>query len=250
MKCKNCGAKLTQNGGIFICSFCGSEYTKEEIMPTKEKESSEFNIVGGVLISYLGCEENVVIPDNVFSIGESAFKNNLSIKSVTLGNAVNTIENNAFEGCVNLREISNYEKVSTFKEECFKGAGLERLTIGNSVTYLGKYCFSYMPNLVMVKYMPSKTLKHNHTFYNCKRLLNVEMDDKYFFPSFRTSLELTNNPNNTRPTYADAFIGTPFSEIMKKEVQDFINKKICIDCGGTVKEGLFSTKCKSCGIVY
>lgn len=69
----------------------------------------DFEIKDGVLVKYHGNEENVVIPENVMEIGESAFYLNSDIKSVVIPKNVKTIGVSAFCSCYNLEtiELSN-----------------------------------------------------------------------------------------------------------------------------------------------
>ena len=219
MKCKNCGGPIIEKNGSLICEYCDSEYIKEEFEPKKvinefiinaRTIQYEFTIRGGVLIGYNGSKSQVVIPDGVIQIGANAFKNNLAINKVTFSDSVKTVGESAFFGCVNLLEICNYQNVQSFEDDCFYGAGLESVKIGTSVCNLGKNCFANMPNLKTVVYTPNKNLKLNKTFAYCKNLTKVNMDKFYCFPSVRKYLELKNNRGNTRYTYSDGFLGTPY----------------------------------------
>lgn len=70
-----------------------------------------FNIKNGVLVRY-GDEfgspgpENVVIPNSVTEIGDSAFYDHNEIKSVSIPNSVVKIDDNAFWGCSSLNSIT------------------------------------------------------------------------------------------------------------------------------------------------
>lgn len=250
MKCLNCSAELRLNGDMFYCDFCDATFPKEELMPSSAPSKPEFMIKGGVLLSYQGNKEFVELPDGVVSIGPSAFKNNLVVKKIVFATSVLKIENNAFEGCSNLIEISNYDNVSHFGDEAFMYSGLKEIKIENAVAFIGKRCFSKMPNLEYVIYMPEKDLKHNHTFYHCPKLQTVEMDRWYFFPSFRTKLDVRNNPYNERSTYVDAFAGTPYLDEMKEYICFLYKQSTCPDCGGRIKKRFFYAKCSVCGINY
>ncbi len=73
---------------------------------------------------YLENEENeiteLIIPEGVTNIGNSAFKGCSSLTSVTIPNSVTSIGNDAFRNC----------------------SGLTSVTIGNSVTSIGDYAFN------------------------------------------------------------------------------------------------------------
>jgi len=249
MKCKNCGAELSYNNENYICNFCGSSFLREELLPLT-LQNKEFKIVGGVLLAYLGNQSQVVIPSGTMSIGKEAFKNNLAVRKVIFSKTVTQIENNAFEGCANLTEIVDYSNVSKFGDECFRYAGLKHVTIGRNVELLGKGCFSRMPNLEVVSYSPEKILRLKNTFAYCPNLIEVEEDVYNFVPSCHSFLDVRHNPKNKRPTWGDAFVGTPYITIIKDKYLKLYRQGICPECGGKIIKLIFHAKCTSCGIDY
>ena len=66
---------------------------------------SEFIIVNGVLKSYNGFSQDVIIPDGVTEIGFKAFMDCENITNVTIPEGVEQIDDSAFCGCKNLTEI-------------------------------------------------------------------------------------------------------------------------------------------------
>lgn len=66
---------------------------------------SNFLIEDGVLVSYTGESEHVVIPSEVRVIGEDAFYFNLSLKSVRIEGELDAIERNAFYSCNDLERV-------------------------------------------------------------------------------------------------------------------------------------------------
>ena len=125
---------------------------------------------------------DVIIPDSVTSIGDSAFSGCDSLTSVTVGNSVTSIGKYAFYGCPGLTEINYNAKAMadfTSNSKVFYSAGtagsginvifgdgvekipaylfkdcsgLTSLTIGNSVTSIGKYAFSGCTGLTEINY--------------------------------------------------------------------------------------------------
>lgn len=63
-------------------------------------------IKNGVLVSYNGQAESIVIPNCIEKIGDEAFIENKSLKEVTISFGVKEIGQSAFEGCVKLESIS------------------------------------------------------------------------------------------------------------------------------------------------
>ncbi len=232
------------------CNNGETFFKKDEPQSVTIQCNNEFKIVGGVLLKYLGNQSEVSIPEGIIAIGKEAFKNNLSVRKVIFSKTVRQIDSNAFEGCANLIEIENYSNISKYDDECFKYAGLRRVTIGHDVECLGKACFSHMPNLETILYCPGKTLKLKNTFAYCSRLTDLEEDGRNFFPSCRKFIDVRNNPDNKRPTWGDAFVGTPYIGIIQNKYLSLYQKGICPECGGKINKHFFHAKCNKCGIDY
>lgn len=93
----------------------------------------------------------IVIPDNIKSIGESAFSRCTRLTSITIPDSVTSIGDCAFNHCT----------------------GLTSVTIPDSVTSIGNYAFYYCKGLTSVTIPDSITSIGNSAFYNCKGLTNV-----------------------------------------------------------------------------
>ena len=93
----------------------------------------------------------LVIPDDVTSIGSSAFEGCSGLTSVTIPNSVTSIGSSAFSSC----------------------RGLTSVTIPNSVTSIGSYAFSYCYDLTSVTIPNSVTSIGSSAFYWCKGLTSV-----------------------------------------------------------------------------
>ncbi len=73
----------------------------------------------GVLLSYHGVSADVVIPDNVTSIGIKAFSGCTSLKNVTIPYGVTSIGIKAFSGCTNLKNIIIPDSVTSIEANAF-----------------------------------------------------------------------------------------------------------------------------------
>ena len=247
MICKCCGSYIQDTAAKKFCPECGEPLAQK--LPISNN-AADFQVRGGVLVAYLGNKRDVIIPDGIISIGQAAFKDNLAVETVTFSNSVVSIENNAFEGCANLKRVYNNINITHYGNEAFKYSGLTYISLNNKVEQIGKYCFSRMPELEAISYMPDKDLKLNHAFAFCPKLIEVEMDKFYFFPSMHSSFELKNNKDNKRPTWHDAFIGTPYATKIHNEYRQLYDKGVCPECGGKIKKSLFHAKCLNCKIDY
>ena len=80
-------------------------------------------------------------------IGERAFAECTSLKSVSLPGSLKTIGNNAFEGCTSLTEVTIPDRLDSLGEEAFKNcSSLEKLTVGKSVKTINKKAFFLLAN--------------------------------------------------------------------------------------------------------
>lgn len=107
------------------------------------QSGEEFVIVGNdVLIQYNGSDSDVIIPQNVASIGGGVFLNNSDLTSVTIPDGVTLIGERAFSNCNNLTSVTIPDGVIEIGgyafAECPRLAGI---TIPKSVTSIGENIF-------------------------------------------------------------------------------------------------------------
>lgn len=79
----------------------------EEEIPA---EIPAFEIEEDTLVRYNGTDEDVTVPDGIREIGPQAFLGNETIKTVTLPDSVELINNAAFADCVNLEQMIRSEQ--------------------------------------------------------------------------------------------------------------------------------------------
>ena len=102
------------------------------------------------LVAYTGTEGDVVVPGMlggapVTEIGENAFSNADSLRSVTLPDGIRTIAGRAFVHCRSLRAIDLPDGVEEIGAEAFYGSGITDITIPESVKRVGPDAFYQTP---------------------------------------------------------------------------------------------------------
>lgn len=93
--------------------------------------------------AFYGCGslEEIVLSDNVESIGYAAFFLN-SLTTVTIGYGVRNIDYGAFYGCSKLESISISDSVNSIGESAFRNcSSLENIVIPNNVISIGDDAF-------------------------------------------------------------------------------------------------------------
>lgn len=230
--CKNCGGHLSyKNNCSLLCDSCATELIINE-------PSENFTIVAGKLEKYTGSSTIVIIPDNVMTIGENAFKNLFNITYIVLPSSVNRIENSAFEGCTNLCSIDIPTSVDYIGDFAFKNSGLTKLIINGNLKYIGHEAFMCCANLNEITMHGSFDESGLKVFKQCSKLKSVNMNLKLFSGSTRPSMEVKKS-GDKRPTFFDFFQGTIFfNELSKKDYRkcfycngDLDRKGICTCCG-------------------
>ena len=127
---------------------------------------------------------DLVIPEGVTSIGNSAFSGCSSLKSVTIPNSVTTIGNSAFSGCSSLKSVTIPNSVTSIGDSAFFFcSGLTSINIPNSVTSIGAHAFNSCSGLTSITIPNSVTSIGVAAFLGCSGLTSITI------PNSVTSIE-------------------------------------------------------------
>ena len=107
--------------------------------------------IGSYAFIHCGFLEQVVIPDSVEHIGENAFSNCVSLQQVTIPDSVTTIDIQAFTRCSSLKQITIPNSVEEIWTRAFYGCeALREITIPDSVNFIGSFAFSGCESLKQI----------------------------------------------------------------------------------------------------
>jgi len=133
---------------------------------------------------------DIIIPDTTTSIGDYAFYNLTSLKSVTIQNNVTSIGNYAFSGCAGLSEVTIPKSVKSVGIGAFQNCtNLETIELpkiyGNDTEKYFGYIFgadtylenkNYVPSgLEIVTLSDSCTEIPENAFYDCNYICQIEI---------------------------------------------------------------------------
>jgi len=120
--------------------------------------SSDFQIEDGKLTGYHGLDSNVVIPDEVTSIGSNAFAGCSTLNSITIPDSVTSIGSYAFSYCTDLSSVIIPGSVTSI--DCgafFYCTSLTNIKIPNGVTSIGYRAFRGCSSLTSITIPSSLT---------------------------------------------------------------------------------------------
>ena len=177
---------------------------------SKAEEEEEFRIVestpwgttGVVLIAYRGPGGDVVVPDGVTVIGDSAFGGHEEITSITLPDSVTKIESNAFGDCSGLQSISLSNNLKEIGYTAFCGCNsLTHIDLPESLEMLGNEafaacvslsdiiipekiktipygCFSGCVSLTDVTLSENVEIISDYAFSSCNKLITIDLPSR------------------------------------------------------------------------
>ena len=121
--------------------------------------------------------KDLVIPNDVTSIGKWTFEGCSGLTSVEIPSSVTSIGEGAFWDCSGLTSVTIPNSVTSIKNATFWGcSGLTSIEIPNSVTSIGEYAFANCFGLTFVEIPNSVTSISYDAFAGCSNLTSVKIN--------------------------------------------------------------------------
>ena len=125
------------------------------------------------------CEDNgteIEVDDGVRVIGQGAFKNRSSLKSVTLPASIEVIEEDGFRACSKLLEMDIPEKTSAIGQSAFRDCvELRKLVIRNGLIKIGERAFENCARLSEISLPDDLSEIYGSVFNGCKSLKEIDL---------------------------------------------------------------------------
>ena len=163
---------LATNGKDYTVKMESTGKAKNVIIPnemTKIDDSAFKNCTGLA---------SITIPDSVMSIGDSAFYNCCSLTGIAIPNSVTSIGDSAFWSCKSFTSITIPDSVTSIGSCAFRDcSSLESIAIPNSVTSIGDGAFNDCSSLTSITIPDGVTTIERNVFYRCSSLTSVTIPD-------------------------------------------------------------------------
>ena len=126
------------------------------------------------LLSFCNQIQSVTIPENVTSIGKSAFEHCSSLDSLTIKGVATSIGAYAFASCTSLTSLSLVGSFQTIGDCAFASCGMTSLTINATITSIEKYAFS-SSSLISLSLTGNVQKIGDYAFANCTSLTSLSL---------------------------------------------------------------------------
>jgi len=158
---QNCAQNLNSAGPIG--SGSDLEFACNSIFP-----ANEFNSPGRFAF------EEVILPDNITSVGINAFYGMSSLRRIILPENLEVIEKYAFKGCASMEEVIFHNKLANIQDEAFSGcAKISKLEIPSSVKEIGSYAFSDCASIEEIRILGEMPTMKLNPFTGCTNVAKL-----------------------------------------------------------------------------
>ena len=150
--------------------YVGEEEVRDLVIP------NNVTSIGDYAFEYCSSLTSVMIPDNVTSIGSYAFIECSGLSSLTIPNSVTNVGKYAFYNCSGLNSLSISNSLISIEYATFHGcSGLTSIFIPNSVTNIEGAAFRACSGLTSVEIPNSVTNIKYGAFCECSSLFSLTL---------------------------------------------------------------------------
>ena len=150
------GAKRVIRGDVIDGDFVYSDETKKTV------------------IGYIGTSAEMIIPDHVEAIKDSAFMGYDELTSIVIPSSITTIGACVFKNCKRLTSILIPNTITNIGENAFAGCdSLTSIMLPSSVVSIGKNAFSGCIGMTSIQIPNSVKVLEDSLFFNCTSLTSV-----------------------------------------------------------------------------
>lgn len=159
------------SGGKYIMGINAKD-VKKIILPNTITEIAGSYYPG----AFTGCDnlQEIILPDSLEIIGESAFRNCNSLEAITIPDTVTSIGDYAFDGCTSLKEIVIPENVTSIGMSAFNGCtSLTEVRLPSQITSISPYLFDGCSSLESITIPTNVTKIDMYAFAGCTSLKEI-----------------------------------------------------------------------------
>ncbi len=163
---------------------------------------------------FYGCKglTDIVIPQNVTSIGSEAFSGCTGLTTITIPQNVTSIGNEAFLGCTGLTTITIPPKVTSIESSVFsRCTGLTDITIPQNVNSIGSGAFSGCTGLTTITIPQNVSSIGSGAFSGCTGLTTITIPQNVISIGGYAFSECTGLTTITIPQNVNSIGGYAFS---------------------------------------
>ena len=170
VKCPNCAGVVdfTSGQAQATCQFCRHQFAVDMAHP-------DFDIDREVLTKYRGVALEVIVPDNVRTIGPAAFIMQDALTRIELPDGVEELQGaNTFRECRSLKTIVLPDNLEKIPDCAFLGcASLQSITLPQNLKFLGRMVFDGCRSLTSIVIPPGVKTVEKDAFWNCTNLETI-----------------------------------------------------------------------------
>ena len=156
-----------ENGEYILIKYIGNNETITLPLTANGKDYT-------VKMESTGKAKNVIIPNEMTKIDDSAFKNCTGLTSITIPDSVTSIGDSAFYNCCSITGIAIPNSVTSIGDSAFWSCkGFTSITIPDSVTSIGSCAFRDCSSLESIAIPNSVTSIGDGAFNDCSSLTSI-----------------------------------------------------------------------------